>query len=82
MRNFVVFTFRHEYWIWCPIMGPITGALTGVFLYDTFIFIGAESILNRPDARARAAHEHAMNVERHKIATTDGIEAVTGPALV
>ncbi|KAI0953644.1 hypothetical protein AcW1_007813 [Taiwanofungus camphoratus] len=59
-----VFTFRNQYWIWCPVMGPILGALVGVFIYDAFIFTGGESILNKPDARARAVHERARNKER------------------
>lgn len=78
----IVFTFRHEYWIWCPVMAPILGALVGTGLYDTFFFVGGESIVNTPDARARAAHEHARNLEKHKLATGEGVEGVTGPALV
>ncbi|EMD40099.1 hypothetical protein CERSUDRAFT_112306 [Gelatoporia subvermispora B] len=61
-----VFNFRHQYWLWCPILGPILGGLTGIFLYDSFIFTGNESLINRPDARARAAHERARNQERQK----------------
>lgn len=61
-----VFTFRNQYWLWCPIIAPIVGALIGTFIYDTFIFTGAESIMNRPNARARAHHERARNAERQK----------------
>ncbi|KAF9525543.1 putative aquaporin 4 [Crepidotus variabilis] len=43
-----VFTFRNQYWIWCPIMGPILGALFGAFVYDAFLFTGEESIFNKP----------------------------------
>ncbi|KAH9948893.1 aquaporin [Amylocystis lapponica] len=69
-----VFTFRNQYWIWCPILGPILGALVGIFIYDLFFFTGAESLLNRPDARTRAAHKRATNEERQK--PVAGAEAV------
>lgn len=29
-------------------MGPFLGALIGVLFYDTFLFTGSESLLNRP----------------------------------
>ncbi|KAI0712513.1 aquaporin [Earliella scabrosa] len=61
-----VFTFRSHYWLWCPVIAPIIGALVGVFLYDACIFTGAESILNKPDAKACAHHERAMNAERQR----------------
>ncbi|KAF9496527.1 aquaporin [Pleurotus eryngii] len=41
-----VFTFRHQYWLWCPIMGPIVGAQLGTIFYDLFIFQGKESLIN------------------------------------
>ncbi len=43
-----VFSFRNQYWLWCPVIAPIIGALVGTFLYDAFFFTGSESILNRP----------------------------------
>ncbi|OBZ68878.1 Aquaporin-9 [Grifola frondosa] len=61
-----VFTFRNQYWLWCPVIGPIVGALVGTFLYDLFFFTGSESILNKPDANARARLERAMNQERQR----------------
>jgi len=61
-----VFTFRNQYWIWCPVMAPILGALTGTFLYDLLFFTGAESVLNKPNAAARDAHLVAPNEERQK----------------
>lgn len=80
-----VFTYRNQFWLWCPVIAPIVGALSecfhhtdpghgalttpplvGTFLYDAFIFTGSESILNRPNAAARAQHERARNAERQK----------------
>lgn len=78
-----VFNYRNQFWLWCPIIAPICGALgeclitpivTGdpdhpqvaTFLYDAFIFTGAESILNKPNANARRQHERAPDAERQK----------------
>ncbi|KAF7795403.1 hypothetical protein EIP86_006561 [Pleurotus ostreatoroseus] len=61
-----VFNFRNQYWIWCPVLGPLLGGLVGIFFYDTFFFTGSESILNRPDKRARRVHAHALAAERAK----------------
>ncbi|CDO69991.1 hypothetical protein BN946_scf184973.g1 [Trametes cinnabarina] len=63
-----VFSFRHQYWLWCPIIAPIVGGLVGTFLYDLFFFTGNESLLNRPNATARAHHERARNTEGVPIA--------------
>ncbi|KAI0771203.1 aquaporin [Trametes elegans] len=61
-----VFTFRSHYWLWCPVIAPIVGALVGVLIYDACFFTGAESILNKPDAKARALHERARDAERQR----------------
>ncbi|KZT36216.1 aquaporin [Sistotremastrum suecicum HHB10207 ss-3] len=62
-----VFNYRHQYWLWTPILGPIFGGLAGAFVYDAFCFTGAESILNKPNATARRHHERAMKSARDKI---------------
>ncbi|KAH8104487.1 aquaporin [Cristinia sonorae] len=59
-----VYTFRNQYWLWCPILAPILGALVGVFAYDALFYTGSESILNRPNATARAHRARAQNQER------------------
>ncbi|KAG5646484.1 hypothetical protein DXG03_003249 [Asterophora parasitica] len=59
-----VYTFRNQYWIWCPILGPFLGALAGGAFYDAFFFTGAESIFNKPNAEARKRHLHAANTQR------------------
>ncbi|KAJ7648352.1 major intrinsic protein superfamily membrane channel protein [Mycena polygramma] len=54
-----VYTFRNQYWLWCPIMAPILGAQAGSLFYDAFLYTGAESPFNKPNAAARAHHERA-----------------------
>jgi len=49
-----VFTFRHHYWIWGPIIASCCGGLVACLLYDLLIFRGPESFVNRPNAAARA----------------------------
>ncbi|KAF9557543.1 putative aquaporin 4 [Agrocybe pediades] len=46
-----VFTFRNHYWLWCPIMAPICGALFGTLVYDTMLYTGEDSILNKPSVK-------------------------------
>ena len=41
-----VFTFRHQYWIWCGVLAPVLGALVAAGVYDVFVFIGCESVVN------------------------------------
>nr|VWP00084.1 Uncharacterized protein [Ganoderma boninense] len=43
-----VFTFRSHYWLWCPVLAPIVGALVGTFFYDLLFYNGVDSILTRP----------------------------------
>ncbi|KAH9018150.1 aquaporin [Lactarius pseudohatsudake] len=43
-----VFTFRHHYWIWGPIIASCCGGLVAGLLYDLFIYRGPESFINRP----------------------------------
>ncbi|KAF8073908.1 major intrinsic protein superfamily membrane channel protein [Lyophyllum atratum] len=69
-----VYTYRHQYWIWCPVMGPFTGALAGGAFYDAFLFTGSESIFNKPNAAARRRREHAPPEQRPHIPS--GADAV------
>ncbi|THH09291.1 hypothetical protein EW146_g8723 [Bondarzewia mesenterica] len=59
-----VFNYRSQYWLWSPILGSIAGALVASLVYDTLIFVGDESIINRPDAAARKHLAHAAQVEQ------------------
>jgi len=45
-----VWSYRHQYWLWTPILGPICGGLTGAGLYDLLVFTGPESRINREAA--------------------------------
>jgi len=53
-----VFTFRGQYWLWCPILAPFAGGVVGALVYDVFMFTGGESVVNSPSA----AKAHAETV--------------------
>jgi len=42
-----VFNYRTQYWLWCPILGPIFGMLVAGFFYDALFYRGSESPLNK-----------------------------------
>ncbi|KAF8470352.1 aquaporin [Gautieria morchelliformis] len=56
-----VFSFRSQYWLWCATLGPFAGALAGALVYDAFIYVGPDSILNRPSATALAHQKRTRN---------------------
>ncbi|KDQ19717.1 hypothetical protein BOTBODRAFT_27139 [Botryobasidium botryosum FD-172 SS1] len=73
-----VWNYRHQYWLWVPILGPITGALAGTIVYDALIYTGADSIFNKPNAEARRALAAAQD-DRHssdKVPPGMGMEMV------
>ncbi|KAG6828579.1 hypothetical protein H0H92_007509 [Tricholoma furcatifolium] len=47
-----VYTYRHQYWIWCPIMGDFLGGLCGAGFYDLFLYTGEDGIFNRMFGRS------------------------------
>ncbi|KAI9569923.1 major intrinsic protein superfamily membrane channel protein [Boletus coccyginus] len=51
-----VFDFRNQYWLWCPILGPILGMQMGALVYDTLIYTGSDSVVNKPDTEAERRH--------------------------
>ncbi|KAF7796448.1 hypothetical protein EIP86_007625 [Pleurotus ostreatoroseus] len=69
-----VFSFRNQYWLWAPVIATILGGLAGTLIYDLCFFTGAESIINRPNAAARRAHQRARNEQREKpVAGADAV---------
>ncbi|EJC98509.1 aquaporin [Fomitiporia mediterranea MF3/22] len=62
-----VFTFRHQYWLWCGVLAPILGGLVAGFVYDAFVYTGEDSIFNRPNRAARTTRLHALTKEAQKI---------------
>lgn len=47
LRNSIFLDCHSQYWIWCPIMGPILGALFGAFVYDAVLYAGEENIFTQ-----------------------------------
>jgi aquaglyceroporin related protein len=66
----VLFNYRHQYWLWTPILGPICGGLVGTWLYDSFVFKGTESIVNKPNAAAKLHYEQDNVTGEGHVATT------------
>ncbi|KZV75256.1 aquaporin [Peniophora sp. CONT] len=48
-----VWTYRGQYWLWCNICSPILGAVCGSLVYELFINVGPDSIINTPSRAAR-----------------------------
>ncbi|KAI9429541.1 aquaporin [Lactarius psammicola] len=48
-----VFKYRNQYWFWCTILGPLFGGIFACFLYDSFLYVGQDSFINRPSENAR-----------------------------
>ncbi|KAF8334403.1 aquaporin-like protein [Amanita rubescens] len=42
-----VYTFRNQYWLWCPVIAPFLGAQFGAGFYDIFLYNGDDSITNK-----------------------------------
>ncbi|KAF5341434.1 hypothetical protein D9758_014749 [Tetrapyrgos nigripes] len=42
-----IWHFRNQYWIWCPIIAPILGAMAGTIFYDAILYTGQDSALVR-----------------------------------
>ncbi|THH10765.1 hypothetical protein EW146_g8273 [Bondarzewia mesenterica] len=59
-----VFNYRSQYWLWSPILGSFAGALVASLVYDTLIFIGDESFINRSEKAARENHARAAQVDQ------------------
>jgi aquaglyceroporin related protein len=53
-------------------MAPFLGALAGGLAYDAFMFVGAESIVNTPDASARFFEQARKTAVKTKHPQTAG----------
>ncbi|EIW78198.1 aquaporin [Coniophora puteana RWD-64-598 SS2] len=69
-----VFTFRNQYWLWCPVIAPMVGCIAGGVVYDALIYTGSDSVINTPDATVREQHTHTCAAMRDKLAT--GVDMV------
>ncbi|KZV70265.1 aquaporin [Peniophora sp. CONT] len=67
-----VFNYRSQYWLWCTTLAPILGALTAAAVYDTLMYRGSDSIVNRRNSSARAydAQRSAANDSTGRRAST------------
>ena len=43
-----VFNFRGQYWLWCPILGSLSGGVVACFVYDSLLYVGNDSFINKP----------------------------------
>ena len=43
----ILWDYRHQYWLWVQILGPICGGLLGGIIYDGLIYNGPETIFDR-----------------------------------
>jgi len=59
-----VFNFRHQYWLWSPILGSVCGGLTASFLYDLLVYNGPESFFNVPNESVRRQLARQKNASR------------------
>ncbi|CAE6530310.1 unnamed protein product [Rhizoctonia solani] len=67
-----VWSYRYQYWLYTPILGPIIGALLGTAVYDALIFTGSESIFNKPDTATRRRHRRLNTPAKVKGKFTPG----------
>jgi len=68
-----VFTFRHNYWIWGPIIAACCGGLVAGLLYDLFIYRGPDSFINHP-SRARASFSTPQVQGRNRSALEEPVQ--------
>jgi aquaglyceroporin related protein len=61
-----VFSFRNQYWLWCPLLGPVLGMLFGTLVYDVLIYTGSDSIINKSDAQTTKESLGARTSQRGK----------------
>ena len=37
-----------KYWLWCPIIGSLLGGVVACFIYDSLLYVGNDSFINKP----------------------------------
>ncbi|KAF9029503.1 aquaporin-like protein [Hymenopellis radicata] len=63
-----VYSFRNQYWIWCPVMAPFLGAQAAAIMYDSFIYQSEDSPMTRlfysrrRNSRSKAGNESSNHV--------------------
>ncbi|KXN86707.1 hypothetical protein AN958_09698 [Leucoagaricus sp. SymC.cos] len=54
-----VFTASNQYWLWCPILATCLGAQVATFVYDLFLYTGADSVIYKTFAPRRLQYGSA-----------------------
>ena len=53
-----VFTFRHQYWLWCGVLAPVAGALGAAGVYDLLLCDGGERVVSFERVAKEAGVDH------------------------
>jgi len=55
-----IYSYRRQYWLWCPIIAPIIGAQLGTAIYDLCIYNGADSLTGHSDTQTASGARGAV----------------------
>jgi len=59
----ILWNYRSQYWLWTGVLGPLAGGLAGAFVYDGLLYVGPDSIFNRPSEQKILASETRIATE-------------------
>ena len=44
----ILWNYRSQYWLWTGTLGPLCEGLVRAFVYDSLLYIGPDTVFNRP----------------------------------